>query len=94
MEVHWRDNFLCPTEDEYLDMINKSKLFPNFCLIKFLMFDFLETGSTCESISKTLEVLSPITDLHLRNVSILLGLYFQISDDYNGLTSEIVSNFY
>jgi hypothetical protein len=38
MEIYWRDNFICPTEKEYLDVICPSKLDDIVCKNLFNVF--------------------------------------------------------
>ena len=41
LDIYWRDNAECPTEEQYLDMVNDSKiksLFLIFFLLNFVLF--------------------------------------------------------
>jgi len=69
MEIYWRDNFICPSEEEYKLMISR-KTGGLFNLAVRLMQLFSESGKDFS---------------HLLD---LLGLYFQIRDDYANLTSD------
>lgn len=68
MDVFWRDSLVCPTEEEYLDMVaNKTgALFS-------LAIELLQTGSSVK--------------LDLLPLVRLLGIIFQICDDYLNLKS-------
>ncbi|XP_052740750.1 terpene synthase-like [Bicyclus anynana] len=69
IDIYWRDNFICPTEEEYKDML-KQKTGHMFILGARLMQIF--------SKNKT----------DFSNFALLLGLYFQIRDDYCNLTQQ------
>ncbi|KAK9871185.1 hypothetical protein WA026_011466 [Henosepilachna vigintioctopunctata] len=69
MELYWRDNFKCPTEDEYKQM-TKRKTGGLFMLAIRLMQLF----------SKDKADYTKLTGI--------IGLYFQIRDDYVNLKSE------
>ncbi|XP_022118130.1 geranylgeranyl pyrophosphate synthase [Pieris rapae] len=66
MEIYWRDNFQCPSEDEYKEMTMK-KTGGLFMLAIRLMQLFSENKSDFSRLSS------------------ILGLYFQIRDDYCNL---------
>ncbi|XP_045534875.1 geranylgeranyl pyrophosphate synthase [Papilio machaon] len=66
MEIYWRDNFHCPSEDEYKQMTIK-KTGGLFMLAIRLMQLFSENKSDFSRLSS------------------ILGLYFQIRDDYCNL---------
>ncbi|XP_054718340.1 terpene synthase-like isoform X2 [Uloborus diversus] len=69
MEIYWRDNFSCPTEHEYKEMV-KRKTGGLFGLGVKLMQLFSDNKS---DFSKIIAV---------------MGLYFQIRDDYANLQSK------
>ncbi|XP_052749310.1 terpene synthase isoform X1 [Galleria mellonella] len=66
MEIYWRDNFQCPSEEEYKEMTIK-KTGGLFMLAIRLMQLFSENKSDFSKLSA------------------ILGLYFQIRDDYCNL---------
>ncbi|XP_060801856.1 terpene synthase [Amyelois transitella] len=66
MEIYWRDNFQCPSEDEYKQMTMK-KTGGLFMLAIRLMQLFSDNKSDFSKLSA------------------ILGLYFQIRDDYCNL---------
>ncbi|UZJ51279.1 hypothetical protein CBS101457_000599 [Exobasidium rhododendri] len=74
MELYWRDNFICPTEAEYIEMVNNKTSGLLRIAIKLMVANS--------------PVLSPLDD---RDVLIplvnLIGLLFQIRDDYMNLRS-------
>ena len=70
MELYWRDNYHCPTEEEYRQMTIR-KTGGLFNLAVRLMQLFSEDGS-----NSYVELTS------------LLGLYFQVRDDYANLCME------
>ncbi|CAG9769208.1 unnamed protein product [Ceutorhynchus assimilis] len=69
MEIYWRDNFMCPSEDDYKQMVIR-KTGGLFMLAIRLMQLF----------SNNKEDFTKITGI--------LGLYFQIRDDYMNLNSK------
>ncbi|KAL4789117.1 isoprenoid synthase domain-containing protein [Aspergillus venezuelensis] len=70
MELYWRDSLICPTEDQYLDMV-ANKTGGLFRLaIKLMQIE-----------SKEARDFVPLVDL--------LGMIFQIRDDYQNLKSNM-----
>ncbi|KAI4459555.1 geranylgeranyl pyrophosphate synthase [Holotrichia oblita] len=69
MEIYWRDNFICPTEEEYCQMTMK-KTGGLFMLAIRLMQLFSENRSDFSKLTG------------------ILGLFFQIRDDFLNLCSE------
>ncbi|XP_013777530.1 geranylgeranyl pyrophosphate synthase-like [Limulus polyphemus] len=69
MEIYWRDNFVCPTEEEYKHMV-KRKTGGLFGLAVQLMQLFSDNKS---DFTKLIGI---------------MGLYFQIRDDYANLLSK------
>jgi len=66
MEIYWRDNFLCPTEEEYRLMISR------------------KTGGLFNLAVRLMQLFSS-SDQNFTELTRLLGLYFQIRDDYANL---------
>ncbi|KAI8610655.1 quemao protein [Chytriomyces sp. MP71] len=73
MEIYWRDNNICPTEAEYLQMISN------------------KTGGLLRLAVKMMQAASEVTFNCVPLVD-LLGLHFQIRDDYLNLTSNEFTN--
>jgi len=69
MEIHWRDNFVCPTEEEYRLMISR------------------KTGGLFNLAVRLMQLFSAKDD-NFTELTRLLGLYFQIRDDYANLRLE------
>nr|CAD7258676.1 unnamed protein product [Timema shepardi] len=69
MEIYWRDNYICPSEDEYKRM-TKRKTGGLFMLAIRLMQLFSENKEDFTKLAG------------------ILGLYFQIRDDYSNLCSQ------
>ncbi|XP_013774294.2 geranylgeranyl pyrophosphate synthase-like [Limulus polyphemus] len=69
MEIYWRDNFVCPTEEEYKHMV-KRKTGGLFGLAVRLMQLFSDNKSDFTTLTG------------------IMGLYFQIRDDYANLRSK------
>ncbi|KAF2896292.1 hypothetical protein ILUMI_09882 [Ignelater luminosus] len=70
MDVYWRENSICPTEDEYKSMVLR-KTGANF----ILMYGVLEINSTEEIVNRP-DIIRIVTNL---------GLYFQLNDDFINL---------
>ncbi|XP_076369059.1 terpene synthase-like isoform X2 [Tachypleus tridentatus] len=73
MEIYWRDNFVCPTEEEYKHMV-KRKTGGLFGLAVRLMQLFSDNKSDFTMLIG------------------IMGLYFQIRDDYANLRSDEYTN--
>ncbi|XP_056147858.1 geranylgeranyl pyrophosphate synthase [Lampris incognitus] len=73
LDIHWRDTYTCPTEQEYRSMVLQ-KTGGLFGLAVGLMQLFSDWKRD----------LKPLLDT--------LGLFFQILDDYNNLSSQEYSN--
>ncbi|KAF3083605.1 hypothetical protein TWF102_000627 [Orbilia oligospora] len=71
-EMHWRDTRKCPTEDEYIEMVEK-KTGGLFRFLTRVMTAFTE-NSVC-------------ANLNLDNLAYMVGQYFQIRDDFMNLTN-------
>jgi len=69
MEIHWRDNLVCPTEEEYRLMISR------------------KTGGLFNLAVRLMQLFSAKDD-NFTELTRLLGLYFQIRDDYANLRLE------
>ncbi|UYV78224.1 GGPS1 [Cordylochernes scorpioides] len=69
MDIYWRDNYLCPTEEEYMQMVRR-KTGGLFGLAVRLMQLFSDNKADFSKLWR------------------ILGLYFQIRDDYANLTSK------
>nr|UJH41141.1 geranyl diphosphate synthase [Pardosa pseudoannulata] len=69
MEIYWRDSFLCPTEEEYKEMVKR------------------KTGGLFGLGVKLMQLFSDNKSDFTRIIA-LMGLYFQIRDDYSNLMSK------
>ena len=69
MEIYWRDNFICPAEEEYNLMISR------------------KTGGLFNLAVRLMQLFSQ-SDENFSELTRLLGLYFQIRDDYANLKLE------
>jgi len=69
MEIHWRDNFICPSEEEYKLMISR------------------KTGGLFNLAVRLMQLFSD-SDENFTELTRLLGLYFQIRDDYANIKLE------
>jgi len=70
MDIHWRDTSVCPTEDQYKEMVQR------------------KTGGLFGLAVRLMQVHSASTE-DFKRVLDLLGLHFQIRDDYANLKSEV-----
>ncbi|KAF8766395.1 Geranylgeranyl pyrophosphate synthase like protein [Argiope bruennichi] len=69
MEIYWRDNFICPTEQEYKEMVKR------------------KTGGLFGLGVKLMQLFSN-NKSDFTKIIALMGLYFQIRDDYANLQSK------
>ncbi|KAF9169476.1 geranylgeranyl pyrophosphate synthetase [Mortierella sp. AD011] len=69
MELLWRDSLTCPTEDEYIAMVND------------------KTGGLLRLAVKLMQAASDCQEDYVRMVE-LIGIHFQIRDDYLNLQSS------
>ncbi|KAG6358751.1 hypothetical protein INS49_012270 [Diaporthe citri] len=84
MDLFWRDTLTCPTEDEYLEMVG-NKTGGLFRLgIKLMQAESARSGAAAEAAGR-----APIDCVPLIN---LIGLIFQIRDDYQNLRSAEYSD--
>ncbi|KAH7028244.1 geranylgeranyl pyrophosphate synthetase AtmG [Macrophomina phaseolina] len=70
MDLYWRDSLVCPTEEEYLDMVSK------------------KTGGLFRLAIKLMQIASD-TDRDYVPLVNVLGVIFQIRDDYLNLQSGV-----
>lgn len=69
MEIYWRDNFICPTEQEYKQMIDR------------------KTGGLFNLAVRLMQLFSSSSE-DFAHLTSMLGLYFQIRDDFANLKLE------
>nr|AGX25357.1 geranylgeranyl diphosphate synthase [Pissodes strobi] len=69
MEIYWRDNFTCPSEEDYRQMVIR------------------KTGGLFMLAIRLMQLFSVNKDDFTR-ITAILGLYFQIRDDYINLNSK------
>ncbi|XP_058831615.1 terpene synthase [Topomyia yanbarensis] len=73
MEIYWRDNFICPTEAEYKQMVIR------------------KTGGLFMLAIRLMQLFSD-NQKDFTKLTAILGLSFQIRDDYCNLTSKSYSD--
>lgn len=84
MDLFWRDTLTCPTEDEYLEMVG-NKTGGLFRLgIKLMQAESSRSGAAAEAAGRTAIDCVPLINL--------IGLIFQIRDDYQNLRSAEYSD--
>jgi geranylgeranyl diphosphate synthase type 3 len=89
MELYWRDNFICPTLDEYKLMCIRSKLL-SISIKKSNKNRTLETGGLFLLAIQLIQLFSDVKD-DFTKFGESVGLFFQIRDDYMNLCSKEVS---
>lgn len=93
MEIYWRDSFICPTEEEYKQMTIRSKLNNQdevcFCVKLQHVYCFSETGGLFGLAIRLMQLFSS-NKVDLGPLMAILGLYFQIRDDYANLNLKEV----
>ncbi|OQD79320.1 hypothetical protein PENANT_c054G09476 [Penicillium antarcticum] len=72
MELYWRDNLICPTEEEYVEMVS------------------YKTGGLFYLAVQLMQLNSEVT-VDFSSFINLLGIIFQIRDDYMNLQSETLT---
>ncbi|KAG8741195.1 geranylgeranyl pyrophosphate synthetase [Ceratobasidium sp. 414] len=88
LDLLWRDTLTCPTESEYIEMVNNSTS-DHVCLMDELMGEcYVETGGLFRIAIKLMMAMSPVEPVvdYVPLVN-LIGVYFQIRDDYMNLQS-------
>ncbi|KAI8812024.1 geranylgeranyl pyrophosphate synthase [Cladochytrium replicatum] len=73
-DIYWRDSYICPTEEQYLSMVND------------------KTGGLLRLAVKLMQVCSPDCSTDFVPLVNLLGMHFQVRDDYVNLTSAKFSD--
>ncbi|RZC34725.1 polyprenyl synt domain containing protein, partial [Asbolus verrucosus] len=87
MDIYWRDNVVCPTEDEYKEMCSRSEYCKTFKSIsKECIFD-AETGVLFLLSLRLMQLFSSDKTDFEKFVE-KVGLFFQIRDDYMNLCSD------
>lgn len=94
MEIYWRDSFICPAEEEYKQMTIRSKFFifasKNFqCKNNPLFIFCIETGGLFGLAIRLMQLFST-NKVNLGPLMAILGLYFQVRDDYANLNLKEV----
>ncbi|KAH3666744.1 hypothetical protein OGAPHI_003193 [Ogataea philodendri] len=74
LDLYWRDNNECPTEDQYVDMV------------------MCKTGGLFRLSTKLMNLVSDTPSEHLVTLSNLLGIIYQIKDDYLNLQSDLYNH--
>ncbi|KYN49999.1 Geranylgeranyl pyrophosphate synthase, partial [Cyphomyrmex costatus] len=83
MDIFWRDNFICPTEEDYKTMTIRSN---------YTLFNFAETGGLFNLAVRLMKLFSTYEE-DFSSLIATLGLYIQIRDDYCNLClSEYTEN--
>lgn len=92
MDLYWTSNLICPSVNEYFQMIERSRLsVPNFKNAAAESNSTLETGGLVRLFGR-LMALHSTSSVHVDIVgfSNRLGRYFQTRDDYQNLVSAEV----
>ncbi|KAG9221355.1 hypothetical protein CCMSSC00406_0009932 [Pleurotus cornucopiae] len=86
LEILWRDSLQCPTEEEYVRMVNFSTFRP---FSMYTAYTRSETGGLLRIGIKLMMACSTTnTDVDYVPVVNLIGVYYQIRDDYMNLQSS------
>ena len=80
MELYWRDRFVCPTEEEYIAMVNNKTGGLLRLAVKLMQACSSNTLTTCGANGNTCTNFSDYVSL-----ANLIGILFQIRDDYQNL---------
>ncbi|KAI8069072.1 isoprenoid synthase domain-containing protein [Gilbertella persicaria] len=72
IELYWRDSLTCPTEEEYIDMVNN------------------KTSGLLRLAVRLMQAASQ-TEIDYTSLVNIIGIHFQVRDDYMNLQSNTVS---
>jgi geranylgeranyl pyrophosphate synthase len=88
LDLDWTSNLTCPSIEEYLRMVDFSKLDNSRTSCSELTSHFAETGGLFRLLANMMIALSPLASPpNIDRWATLFGRYFQIRDDYQNLTS-------
>jgi geranylgeranyl pyrophosphate synthase len=88
LDLDWTNNLTCPSIEEYLRMVDFSKLDNSKTSCSELTTHCAETGGLFRLLANMMISLSPlVSPPHIDRWTTLFGRYFQIRDDYQNLTS-------
>ncbi|POW16209.1 hypothetical protein PSHT_06825 [Puccinia striiformis] len=99
MDLYWRDSLTCPTEEEYIQMVKKSKV-AHLDRSKYTPLELdtylacsTETGGLFRIAIKLMMAMSPLREIpdYIPLVD-LIGIIFQIRDDLLNLSSVYTVN--
>ena len=62
MDLYWRDSLTCPTEQEYIEMVNNSKFIAFLSFNLYAHCDCLETGGLFRIAIRLMEATSTQPD--------------------------------
>ncbi|KAL7010031.1 hypothetical protein EMMF5_000050 [Cystobasidiomycetes sp. EMM_F5] len=93
MDLYWRDSLTCPTEQEYIDMVSNNTLLTHrftHCISSHFL---AETGGLFRIAIRLMAATStqPNKESYIPLVN-LIGILFQIADDYLNLRSDTYTN--
>jgi geranylgeranyl diphosphate synthase, type III len=89
MEIYWRDNYACPTEEEYRDMTKRSA-YNHVQFVVNLNILPTETGGLFMLAIRLMQLFSDCK-ADFTKLAGIIGLYFQIRDDYGNLCLQEVN---
>ncbi|CAG8511853.1 10576_t:CDS:2 [Ambispora gerdemannii] len=74
MELYWRDTLVCPSEEEFIEMVSN------------------KTGGLLRLAVKLMSGASSINDSDYVNLVNMIGIHFQVRDDYMNLQSSVYTD--
>ncbi|KAH0829020.1 isoprenoid synthase domain-containing protein [Lanmaoa asiatica] len=87
LEIFWRDTLQCPTEEEYISMVNNKTGGLFRIAVKLMMACATKNATMYERLSLTRALLITFDISDYVPLVNLIGVYFQIRDDYMNLQS-------
>ncbi|CDH53276.1 geranylgeranyl pyrophosphate synthetase [Lichtheimia corymbifera JMRC:FSU:9682] len=88
MELYWRDTATCPTEEEFIEMVDNSTYASTPPLDKPIHSSiYIETGGLLRLAVKLMQAASTSKQDYTGLVS-KIGIHFQVRDDYMNLQSQ------
>ncbi|KAJ3195442.1 Geranylgeranyl pyrophosphate synthase [Irineochytrium annulatum] len=88
MEIYWRDSNICPSEEEYIDMVRNSESMDASIAVLTV---FVETGGLLRLAVRLMQICSKskVDFVPLVNK---IGVHYQILDDYLNLTADQIAD--
>ena len=84
MDIYWRDNLICPTEEEYIEMVNNKT--GGLLRLAVKLMQACSQSTTC------FHLFVNANNSNFVPLVNLIGILFQIRDDYQNLQDDIYAH--